>query len=229
MAAVKSALSGSWLTDVTSAAQAGYGPAQVPGPPDNSPVPVVSTSPNPLTTEAPVSPDGGYEYDTGRAGAWPSVPAGGWLTGPVQRQLGPRERQRHGVLPQAAGGGFWNGDLELATSDQQSQVTDSAGWAQNAPNGRMSSRLTFGQSNPLNNPAWFTSAERPAQAHTAIGAVPLTVYDTVPGTPGYASGDLPDWSMTGGQGNTAYETPGPPPVTYPQDQPNVYDPAEAWA
>lgn len=206
------------------------GPATY-GDPKESPAPaVVPTAQSPLPLAVPVTaPDGGGAvYDGDGAGAWPALPGGGdgrtWL----DRGDGFPQGEYETEAPHTGAPGMWADAKPLQTFDHLSQHVDTAGWDQTVPNDRVSSRNTFGQANELNNPTWYGYSENPALAHLAIVAGPLTTDDPQAGTPGFGNGGLPDWSMTGGQGNTAYQTPAPPPAAAAAAV-SVPDPAAGWA
>ncbi len=228
--AVSPAVSSDWLTVDTTAAQAGYGPATPPGP-ENTPPPAVPTPASPLAAEPVRVPAAeGYQYEPEGEGPWPYVPEEGnaneW---PIQRpQGGLPQGGDQSLLPKTNAPGMWADSVSYAGYDAQSQATDSAGWFQNIPDGRSAARNTFGQANPGNNPTWYPFGERPVRPHLAITAVDLTSDDGSAGTPGIADGSLPDWSATGGQGNTAYETPGPPPTSQPVSTGTLID-SSGWA
>lgn len=228
--ATASAVPRDWLTVDTTAAERGYGPASY-GDPQASPPPLpVPTAPSPFPPPAPVTaPDaGGYLYDSDGEGAWPALPEAGDGRTWTDRGDGFPQGLQAATAPRTDAPGMWAGDQPLQTYDYLSQHVDGAGWIQNVPNGRVSERRTFGQGNPLNNPTWYGYSENPALAHLAIAAGPLTADQPATGTPGFSVGALPDWTMTGGQGNTAYDTPAPPPVSAVSAVP-VSDPAAGWA
>jgi hypothetical protein len=217
-AAVTPAVTSDWLTIDTTAAQAGFGPARPPGP-DTSTAPVVPVGQSPLDPQQPVKVPAseGFQYEPEGVGPWPYVPDyGNAFDYQIQReQDGLPQGGLEALLPGNEFPGQWNSyNGNYAGYDALSQATDTAGWKQNVPTGRNASRNTFGQSNPDNNPTWYPFGVRPVQPHFAVTASDFTA-GTVEGTPGITYGTLPDWSQTGGQGNTAYETPGPPPTTEP--------------
>lgn len=219
-----------WLTVDETAAQRGFGPAQYGEPSASPPTPVVPTAVSPLPPGAPVTaPDApGAVYDSDGEGAWPSLPRSGDGRTAVDRGDGFPQGEYETTLPRTSAPGMWAGTEPLQTFDMLSQHTDTEGWQQNVPNARVSARNTFGQANPVNNPTWYGYGENPALAHLAITAAPLTVDEPEFGTPAFGQGALPDWSQTGGQGNTAYSTPAPPPVTSPAAS-TAADPAAGWA
>lgn len=229
--AVSPAVSSDWLKIDTTAAQAGYGPAEVPGP-DTDTVPDVPTPQNPLAPEGTVAVPAieAWLYDPENAGPWPSVPSEGNAGEmPIQRpEGGLPQGGSESLSPQLHAPGMWASAVPLAGYDAQSQVTDNAGWFQNVPTGRTASWNTFGQANPENNPTWPDFGERPVQPHLAITAVDLTSDSGATGTPGIADGSLPDWTATGSQGNTVYETPGPPPTSQPVSAGSLIDDS-GWA
>lgn len=227
--AVAPAVSSDWLTIDTSGA-VNFPPATPPGP-DQDTTPVVPTAASPLTGEPiRVPASDGYQYDPEGEGPWPyAADRNAWLD-PIQREQGgvPQGGQES-RNPAVHGAGMWNTyDGAYAGFDAQSQVTDNAGWRQNVPTGRSASRNTFGQSNPGNNPTWMPFGERPVMPHLALTAADLTSDDGTFGVPGIADGSLPDWSMTGGQGNTAYETPGSPETSLPPSTGSLIDDS-GWA
>lgn len=201
------------------------------GDPQASPLaPVVPTADSPLPPPVPVTAPygGGSLYDGEGEGAWPALPGGGNGLVALDRGDGFPQGIYETTAPAADGPGMWNAAQPLQTYDEVSQATDTHGWMQNVPNGRVSSRNTFGQANPGNNPTWPGYGENPALAHLAIAAGPLTADENQFGTPGFSNGALPDWSQLGGQGNTAYETPAPPPASQAASV-SVPDPAAGWA
>lgn len=221
-----------WLTVDTTAAQAGYGPASYGDPATDPVAPSVPTGVSPLGAEDPQWAPAGEQVSPGPegAGAWPSVPPD-WNAGqyPVYRGDGPAQGVAEAELPHTGATGMWSNAEQLQTFDALSQHTTTTGWDVNVPNDRTSARNTWGQANPGNNPTWPPTAEGPAQAHLAIGAVPITA-DYGNGTPGVANGGLPDWAPTGSQGSIAYETPAPPQAAAPQpQQPAGYGYAAGWA
>lgn len=231
--AVGPALDSGWLKVDTTAAQVGYGPAEVPGP-DTGQAATVPAPASPLLPDQPayVTPAGGEQYSPEGAGPWPFVPsegnAGEW---PIQRpEGGVPQGGAESLLPATNAPGMWNTyNGAYPGFDLQSQATDAAGWKVNTPTGRAASRNTWGQANPANNPTWPPFGERPVMPHLAIAAVDLTADDGAAGTPGIAYGGLPDWTATGGQGNTVYETPGPAPTSQPVSTGSLIDNSGGWA
>jgi hypothetical protein len=219
-----------WLQVDTTAAERGYKPAQYGDPATDPAPPVVPVTPSPLPPGTPVTaPDaGGVVYDSDGEGAWPALPEGGDGRTWIDRGDGFPQGAYETTAPRTSAPGMWAGAEPLQTYDYVYQSTDSEGWRQNVPNGRQSARNTFGQGNPGNNPTWYGYGENPALAHLAITAVPLTPDAAVYGTPGFSEGGLPDWAQTGGQGNTAYDTPAPPPTASAQPV-SALDPAAGWA
>lgn len=217
--AVTPAVSSDWLNIDTTAAAAGYGPARSPGP-DQDTAPVVPAGQSPLAPDEAVQVPAaeGYQYDPEGAGPWPFVPQD-WNTGQwaIQRQQGGvPQGGLESLLPQNDFPGQWNTyNGNYPGFDAMSQATDSTGWKQNVPTGRNASRNTFGQSNPDNNPTWYDFGERPVMPHFAVTSADFTQSDGGVVAPGIGYGNLPDWSQMGGQGNTAYETPGPPATSTP--------------
>lgn len=227
VSATASAVAPDWL-QVDSGAQ--VGPASYGTPAAPPAAPAVPVSPSPLPPPSPVGAPaaGGTLPDSEGEGAWPSLPGGGDGRAWLDRGAGLPQGTFETTVPNGDGAGFWSHAQDLQTYDALSQHTDTEGWDQNVANDRVSQRLSSGQSNPQNNPTWYASAENPALAHLAIGAVPFTEDVPVAGTAGFSAGALPDWAATGGQGNTAYEAPAPPPVTQAAAS-SVPDPAARWA
>lgn len=225
--ATSSAVPGDWLPVDT---EPQIGPAEF-GDPKASPAPpVVPTAASPLPVASPVTaPDGGAGlFDGEGGGAWPALPQSGDGRTWIERGDGFPQGLYETEAPRTSGPGMWNNAQPLQTYDHLSQHVDTSGWDQTVPNDRQSARNTFGQANPGNNPTWYGYGENPALAHLAITASPLTADEPQAGTPGFANGALPDWTMTGGQGNTAYDTPAPPP-TSPVSAGAVPDPAGGFA
>lgn len=217
--AVQPAVDSGWLKIDTTAAEAGYGPARLPGP-DPDLTPSVPVGQNPLDPGHPpmVRAAEGYQYDPEGEGPWPYLPAGGLVPQPaVQReQGGVPQGGLESLLPPNMFPGQWNSyNGAYPGFDAMSQAVDTAGWKQNVPTGRNASWNTFGQSNPENVPTWYDFGERPVQSHFAVVSADFTPADGGVVAPGIGYGTLPDWSQRGGQGNTAYETPGPPATSAP--------------
>lgn len=213
--AVPPAVSSDWLSVDTTAAERGWGPAQIPGPdPDKSPVvpqQESELSPSPLPR---VPASSGYQYEPEGEGPWPYVLEGNAYDYPIQRpQGGLPQGGMESELPITHAPGPWTGVEPLQTYDARSQSTDTLGWRQNVPNDRISYRNTYGQANPLNNPTWYGYSENPVEAHLAVVGTDTTVDDAPLGIAGIANGSLPDYEYLGPQGNTVYNTPGPPPVS----------------
>lgn len=225
--AVSPALPPGWLPVDTSAQ---IGPADFGDPAASPAPPVVPTAPNPLPLQAPVVADGyaGQVYDGDGAGAWPALPESGDGRTWTDRGDGFPQGLYDTEAPHTDAPGMWNSAQPLQTYDHLSQHTDTAGWDQTVPNDRVAARNTFGQVNPDNNPTWYGYTENPAISHLAIGAADYTVDEYANGTPGFSQGALPVWTQNGGQGNTAYTTPGPAPTTSAPVT-AAADPAAGWA
>jgi hypothetical protein len=206
------------------------GPASYGDPKTDPPPAVVPTAVSPLGPGAPVTAPnaGGVVYDSDGDGAWPALPDGGSGLVALDRGDGFPQGLYETQIPRTNAPGMWAGSEPLQTYDHLSQHTDTSGWDQTVPNGRVSARNTFGQANPGNAPTWYGYGENPALAHLAIAAAPLTPDLPSAGTPGFSVGDLPVWAMTGGQGSTAYDTPAPPP-SMAAAAVSAPDPAAGWA
>lgn len=226
-----------WLTVDSTAAQAGYHTAQYGYPATPvPPVPVVPTANNPIPADNPqyVTDSPGYQYDSEGVGAWPSLPSVNAWDEPLQRPTGPAQGVTETLLPSESGAyshpGAWAYTESMETYDATTQSTNTEGWFQNIPYIRTSHRNQWGQHNPENNPTWYPYSERPVRGRPAVTATGFTPDVAQFGTPGFVNGSLPVWSMTGGQGNTAYQTPGPPASnSNSQQQPTVADPTAGWA
>jgi hypothetical protein len=209
------------------AAQLGWGPAEygsgvslkqpVPGPATNSPV----TAPQvgvPVTNDA--------LKNASRAGAVGSLPGPGeygmFVPGVAFRGKGAPQGQGNTLQPIPDGyPGSWTDDNEFVTNDLHSQDTDTHGWFQLHPNNRFARFLTFGQSNPINNPTWMGQQENVTNAPLANPGVDYTAYEN-DNVGGFNIGDGTrnfNW-MADGQ-NVAYQAPAPPAMTttdsYTQD------------
>jgi hypothetical protein len=228
--AVQPAVSSGWLTIDTTAAQAGYGPAVPPGP-DLDTVTPVPVGQSPLNPESPIRVPAaeGVQYAPEGEGPWPYLPDGGLVPQPpVQRQQdGVPQGGYESLVPPNTFPGQWNSyNAAFPGFDAQAQVTDNEGWKQNIPTGRVASWNTFGQATPVNVSTWYDFGERPVQPHYAVAATDFTS-GTEQGQPGITDGSLPDWSLLGGQGNTVYETPGPPATTEPDSSGSLIE--MGWA
>lgn len=215
--AVTPAVNSGWLTIVTSGA-VNYPPATPPGP-DVDTVTPVPVGQSPLDPGQPIAVPAseGFQYDPEGVGPWPYVPEyGNAFDYAIQReQDGLPQGGLESLLPANDFPGQWNTyNGNYPGFDALSQTVDNAGWKQNIPTGRDASWNTFGQANPDNTPTWYDFGERPVMPHFAVTSADFTQSDGV-GTPGVGYGNLPDWSQLGGQGNTAYETPGPPATSTP--------------
>jgi hypothetical protein len=234
--AVPSAVNDDWLTIDTTAAERGSGPAEYGYPSPGPGAPVVPTGTNPLPLDSPeLAPDSdGYQVDPEGDGAWPVLPDvyNGWQA-PIQRQQGPSQGTFESTAPSSGSFGYsgaWGRVEPLQTWDYVYQSTDNEGWRQNITNDRSSSRRTWGQTNPGNVPTWYAYGERPVRSKMAITSAPFTSDSGQFGVIGSSDGSLPSWAMTGGQGNTSYETPGPPSTSsVAQQMQSSADPAASWA
>ena len=177
-----------------------------PGIPSTGPVPVVDVSGGVITDQvgslghsAPVAD---FDSSAGQpfAGSGPIAATHGYDTGGTART-------EHVPIPQSPG--HWRRTATGQTFNRQSQVTDTAGWAQNTANGRTDLNQDQGQNADAYNPFTIPYSERPIRANFAAVAYPL---DGIPGVYG-VDGDLSDMYPLGGQGNFGYTSPADPVVT----------------
>jgi hypothetical protein len=215
--AVSPAINNNWLT-VDDTYAKGHGTPAAYGYPADGPAPnavPTAASPAPDTTpEQLTAPSQELLYQSdGWTESWPSLAESG--DGRTALSRGDGEPQ--GVLayqrPTTHAKGYWGTVEPLQTYDHLSQHVDNEGWDQTVANDRISSRRTFGQDNPANNPTWYGYSENPAQAHLAVHAAEFTVDSRQDGTYSFGDGSLPvqgpgEYSTSGG--NIAYETPAQP-------------------
>lgn len=234
--AVTSAVNSDWLKIDTTAAERGYGPAQYGYPAQAPTAPTVPVGVNPLPIDTPeyAADSDSYQVDNEGIGAWPYLPDvyNAW-DAPIQRQQGQPQGQYETTAPSEGAYGYmgaWSNVDDHGTYDYVYQSTDTEGWIQNIGNNRTSHRRTWGQANPLNNPTWYPYSENAVRTRPARLGAAFTADQGDFGVIGASNGSLPNWAMTGGQGNISYETPGPP-TTTPVAQQNSYsvDPAGGWA
>jgi hypothetical protein len=211
--AVPTVLSGNLANVDTSGAQAGWGLAEYGGGESQTqPVPGEPTG-SPVTMPAPAIPKArGQLQNRSRAGAW------GHNAGPdrwgtpalAYRGDGPTQGATEGLAPAPETvNGYWTNDSSFTTNDIQSYDKDTRGWVQLHPNDREASWLTFGHSNPLNNPTWMGYSENVTRAPLANTGVDYTTYDNT-NVGGFQIGNgakTPGWLPAGS--NIAYESPGP--------------------
>lgn len=228
--ATGSAVPRDWLAVDQSAAARGFGPAAYGDPKVSPPAPVVPSPASPLGAALAPVPDDAREviYDGDGSGAWPALAAGWYGTIPLDRGEGFPQGILAAQIPNGDQLGVWNTTEPLQTYDMLSQHVNGEGWIENVPNDRVSARLTFGQANELNNPTWYPYSENPAHVRLARTGQGYTADPYQHGSPGFSNGALPDWAMSGGQGNTAYETPPPPPAGQNAAAFSA-DPAGGWA
>lgn len=220
MAALKPLLASDWLS-VDSTANSGSGRAPQVNQGTDIPaavVPVVDPSvPVELPAVAPDSTEAVYAGGTWEPDAWGGFTQGGWRQGPATAPQDDGGNPYANVLARSVGS-VQQTLNEYAGYDAHSQSTDDKGWQQNTPSGRTAERKILQADDVGYRLHWPVTQENPVLARFAAGAVPNNSPD---GTPGVLNGSsLPDWGnlTVGGPGNIAYDTPGPPPVTGPQDQ-----------
>lgn len=231
-AAVQPALSSSWLSQAQEDAAVGKVESPIwPGPvtedhsggPETIPGrdPVGGQDGSPITTDQIdyVSGGGGHFNEFPHSGhAAPVAPfanQGDFLqgSGPVpdthSHDTGGVERTERVIMPNP--GKWWRRILTGMTYDQQSQVTDTAGWRQNTATGRVDLDQYQGNDSDAYDPFQVPYSERPVYANFAYEPVAL---DTQPDayTP---DGQLPQMVATGGQGNAVYTEPADPEMTTP--------------
>jgi len=117
------------------------------------------------------------------------------------------ERTTQVALPRSPG--WWRRTIAMQTFNRQAQVTDTAGWAQSAPNGRQDLNQDQGQDAQGYDPRWLPYSARPITAKLAAEAYPL--HDQAGGY--IPDGQLPDMYAQGGQGNFIYTVPPDPSVS----------------
>ena len=218
MAALKAALDSGWLNvDSSAGVNSGRVPQVNPG--ADIPAPMVPTADAVIPVDVPnVAPDGTeavYQGGTWGPGAWGGFTQGGFRQGPAVVSEGDGGNAYANVLARPVSS-VQESLNEYAGYDAHSQATDDKGWMQNTPSGRSAVRRLLWASDVGYRFHWPVTAENPVQKRLAGGAV---ANNSPNGTPGVLNGaQLPDWGNTayGGPGNIAYETPGPPPVTPPQ-------------
>jgi hypothetical protein len=215
--AVPSIASGPEGNVAKSAADAGIVPANYGGGPTiKAPLPGPSTG-SPVATATvgiPVSNDD--LINASRDGAVGHVPGAGefglFIPGLAFRGKGASQGESNVAIDAPGVAGHWTDDVEVQTNDIHSQDVDNLGWVQLHPNNRSARWLTFGQSNPLNNPTWMGQNENIGQFPVANPGVDYTAYENnnigwniEDGTRNF------NW-MANGQ-NVVYQTPQPPNAT----------------
>ena len=204
--------SNAWLTqDTTNPTGKGpvtTGPAEPISDPANGTAPV-ALDPSPFDWTEPElaeqAPDYFYESGFPHAGPWPALPAESQGKEPFGT-LPP-----DGITPVGsykvppAVEGFEQTRALLPGHDAHSQDTDTAGWDQYTPSGRVAVRQGWGQDYPGVDNWWPVTQANQARTRTARGG-DQEINGVVA-----QYGDL---SSSGG--NTAYEPPAPPSVTTPQ-------------
>lgn len=201
--------SNAWLAQDT-ADPTGKGPVTT-GPSEAVSDPVNGTATVPLNPPeldwqgpelAEQAPDYFYASAFPHAGPWPSLPAEG------------DGKEPFGTLPDdgitAAGSykvppaitGLAQYQARLPGHDAHSQDTDTAGWDQYTPSGRVAVRQSWNQYYPGVDNFWPVTQPNPARTRTAQGA-----NQDVAGVTAQYGG------LASSGGNTAYEPPAPPPVT----------------
>lgn len=157
-----------WLSDPASM------PVDPPVPPSgNLSAPVAPFTASPIPPDVPVlaTPPGSWLPDMGdHSGAWPVVPDdGNTALEPIQRPSQERahpvfEGNRAEINPDGQQRGVWTWVKRNILQGAQSQVTDTMGWHQYYPSGRVSEWRTFGVSNPDNVPEFqYEGAHRPTE------------------------------------------------------------------
>jgi hypothetical protein len=229
--AVKPALSNDWLT-IDKTANSGSGTVPQINPGSDIPAPVVPTNPPAIPADqfvaAPDSDDFVYSNDPWAFGSdYPSFTQGDGIRGPVPTPEGnvsgvPDPYANVLARPVSTVRTVLN---RYAGYDRHSQDTDNAGWQQNTPSGRTSTRTFLGSSEVGYQSFWYQTAERPTPKRFARTAVPN---NSPAGTPGVLNGaELPNYADTvyGGPGDIAYSTPAPPPTQQPSSSAGsgVYD------
>jgi len=225
MAAVKPAVSSDWL-NIDSTANSGSGRVPQVNTGGDIPNPAVPMADHAIAPDMPdFAPDSdAFLYQPSHwAGAWPSFTQGDWKQGPAQTPEGNIHPQPEHAGPAGKGVAARVEQNEYAGYDAHSQATDNAGWNQNTPSGRSSTRRLIGAEGVGYADQWYQTAERPTPKRFAQGAVPN---NSPNGTPGVLNGaQLPDYADTsfGGPGNIAYATPAPPAVQTATSLPSIMD------
>lgn len=116
--------------------------------------------------------------------------------------------------------GWFRRVLTGQTFNRQAQVTDNAGWAQLAVNGRTDLDQYQGQDADAYDPFTIPYSERPLLANFAAEAYPVDPITTAYGV----DGGLADMYAQGGQGDYAYTSPPDPSVTVAAPAGGSYEP-----
>lgn len=119
---------------------------------------------------------------------------------------GGTHRTEHVPMPRSPG--WWRRTIGMQTFNRQSFVTDTSGWQQNVPNGRMDLNQDQGQNADGYHPFTLPYSERPIRAKFAYEAFPVETASSVYGVNAVLDGP----QLMGGQGNTVYEAPPDPTV-----------------
>lgn len=239
-----SSLTGAWLTNAQSNAITGYpdsplypgpvtadhsdpGPADPgrSGPPGGTPAPEVpypGSLPQPDLSGGLVADTQAQMGHSAQMAAYDSSAGEPFApSGPIADShgydTGGTERKEHVLQPSSPG--WFRRILTGQTFNRQAQVTDTAGWAQSAINGRQNLDQYQGQDADAYDPFVIPYSERPLKANFAAEAHPV---EHVPST--YSpSASLPDMYALGGQGNFGYTSPPDPSVSV--QAPNAAPPA----
>lgn len=225
-----SSLSGAWLTTAQQNAVVGYPAAETyPGPVSEPHDPVATGEPlvrnealtgqieGPIFPAEPVPqiPQGGVVGDTvdqyghsAPTAAFDAQTEPFAPPGPIAEthgfDTGGTWRTEHFTEPRSPG--WYRRTAVMQTFNRQSFVTDTAGWAQTAPNGRQDLIQDQGQAlDPATR--WLPYSERPIGAKFAAEAYPIL---DPAGGPYNPSGQLTDLYAMGGQGHFVYEAPPDP-------------------
>lgn len=198
-----------WLTqdttDPTGKGPVSTGPSEAVSDPANGTAPVALND-SPLDWQEPElaeqAPDFFFQSAFPHAGPWPSLPEEG--TGKEPFGTLPDD----GITPIGSyrvppkGEGFAVTKALLPGHDRHSQDTDTAGWEQYAPSGRVAARQGWVQHYPGVENFWPVTQSNIARAHSAKGGN-QEIHGVVA-----QYGDLANSG-----GNTAYEPPAPPSVS----------------
>jgi hypothetical protein len=116
------------------------------------------------------------------------------------------ERKSKVLMPKAVG--WFRRTISGMTYDKNSYSYNSEGFMINTATGRQDLDQYQGKAGDAYDPFLVPYAERPVLANLAYESIP---YGSV-GNPYIPSGQLPNMTPTGGQGNNAYTSPDDPPV-----------------
>lgn len=201
-----------WLTqdttDPTGKVPVTTGPVEPVSDPVSGTAPV-ALNPSPLPWQEPELAEGAPDYFAEsafpNAGPWPAVPEESQGKEPLGTLPpdGITPAGYYRVPPQIQG--LAQHKALLPGHDAHSQLTDTAGWDQYTPSGRVAVRQSWEQDYPGVENFWPVTQPNLARARTAMGG-----NQEVAGVVAQYGG------LASSGGNTAYEAPAPPAVTTQQ-------------